>query len=773
MMTWKVTLVVLLLLNVCISLAKMSARCPGFYANRETKPLYVLTLLSLPGGLSDLSGHRIAQEEINNHTDLLPGYHIELIVDAIEDCSSPEAGLVMSNLLKYTVNPPCHPIVAVAGLGCSSHTAVLSPVAGHDGFDLIQLSSANSLIFETQSHRFPHLWRFVGSASAYTDAILAIMDQYNWTRIGIVYNTGLAFHSDAAKHLEQKVKSITTKSVTFCYGMRGSNRLHLNGVISNILETTSKILISLLDEDQAVALLNLTLKYELVYPKYIWIHIENFRNSKSTNSLFNATHGHISLHTQTHPEQNQTVLESGETLAAFEKRLSLDLILLQEEYTTDSWPTASSLRPGSLVNHNWYDQIWALALALNKSLPLMKSQNLSIDNYTIGQDKITTVIEDQLANLSFQGAGGWIQFNQHRSTTSQRTVHSLVEIMWILDNGRQQHVGLYNPLDPSNFHVRINASSLPNDNYVYEIRFIHIPLSAAVILYGLTVSILILTTVQLFFYLHYRRYQPIKATSPHLSMLIFTGCYIFCLAALAEITKDSFKVSQQSYTTLVIILIVLYINAINLTLIPLLVVLLRVVRIFSSKLKSDLGKCWNNVSLLTITISVTVVLNVLVIPVTILEIPISFSNYSLKTNDHIIPVHIRAKARADFNGFGLVIAYLLIFLLIISCLAIRTRKIRYKNFKDTKKINLLIALLIVITCLSTTVHIMLHYVRSEWVGDIILILNTLSFPLLLQLVLFTTKIIPVVLEKLHINVFRQNHWHYSLSTTAFLCTCNR
>ena len=41
-----------------------------------------------------------------------------------------------------------------------------------------------------------------------------------------------------------------------------------------------------------------------------------------------------------------------------------------------------------------------------------------------------------------------------------------------------------------------------------------------------------------------------------------------------------------------------------------------------------------------------------------------------------------------------IFTYLILCLLVISCLAVRTRKIRHKNFKDTKKINILISLVI-------------------------------------------------------------------------------
>ena len=137
-----------------------------------------------------LSGPRIARDEITDQSvDILSDYHIELIVDTIEGCSSNEAGLGLSNLLKHTLNSQCNPVVAVPGLGCSSHTSVLSLIAGHYNYDLIQLSSANVAILDTENHRIPHLLASLGfSKSATHHVAIAIMDQFNWTRIGIVYN---------------------------------------------------------------------------------------------------------------------------------------------------------------------------------------------------------------------------------------------------------------------------------------------------------------------------------------------------------------------------------------------------------------------------------------------------------------------------------------------------------------------------------------------------------------------------------------------------------
>ena len=101
--------------------------------------MYLLTLAPFPdprndtrwdGGLGTVPGARVAQDEINSHPDLLPGHHIELIVENIEACSNTNAFTGLQNLIKYTANSPCHPVTAVIGLFCSSHTSILSLVAG-------------------------------------------------------------------------------------------------------------------------------------------------------------------------------------------------------------------------------------------------------------------------------------------------------------------------------------------------------------------------------------------------------------------------------------------------------------------------------------------------------------------------------------------------------------------------------------------------------------------------------------------------------------------
>ena len=710
-----------------------ASQCPNTSAVGDTEPLYLLVLRSFPGGLTAVSGPRIARDEINNQSDILSDYHIELIEDTIEGCSSNEAGIGLSNLLKHTLNAQCRPVVAVAGLGCSSHTSVLSPIAGHDKYDLIQLSSANAPIFELENHRFPHLWRFLGSASVYSDVVLAIMDQFNWTRIGIVYNTGSLFHSEIAKHLQTRIKS-SMKLIDLCIGISGTREFYLEAALSSIKNRETTIIVSMLNVRQTVAILKVAVEKKIVLPHYLWIHIEKLqRYFRHFGLLNNSTFGHIFLHTQVALDNEQTELVSGETFATFNEKHREDLGLLERTHNI------TGLNPSSFARY-WYDQVWAIALAINNSLPVLESRNLSIDEYTIGQHEITAIIEQEMAKLRFQGAGGWVEFNKYHSVSTP------VEVFQILDNGTQERVGLYDHSNASAFHVNISASDLPKDRLIRQYTYYLIPVPVAIVLYTLTSGVTIFTTIQLIIYLYYRDHKVIKATSPYLSLIMFFGCYLLCFSAIVNITRDSFVTNPVVYTGIFRIIIPLTVNGTSLILITLFIKLLRVYRIFSSRLEKDIGLCWSNGCLVFFVISLMVILNVLVIPMLIFETP-TYNNYTLsrRPDDQEILLHVRPVARGTF-GVGSIIAFMVIFLLLLSFFAIRTRKIRHKNFKDTKKINLLIALLIIISFFAGSLNIILYEIHEEPSANTVLIICLLSVPVLCQVILFSPKVAPVLLE---------------------------
>ena len=427
-------------------------------------PLYVLT--QLPSvGLAGLTGARLARDEVNSRSDLLPGYDLQLILQTNRECchSGSELGTAMTTGFLDAIRSPCRPVLAAIGLDCSAHTAYFSSVAGR--FGVLHFSVANSPIFETEAQRFPHLWRFFGSATIYAEAVLAIMDQLNWTKIGIVHNTN---NYDLAKYLQRQIKRSPNKKVEYNIGL---GEIPLNQISQFIKQRKDVVstLVLLLDPvyKQDVSLLLQLNRVGLTYPQFTYICLDtqpvhsmggdNFKKEE----FYNFIHGHIFLQAHVDRTNDTQLFVSGHDYKAFLECYDREFRKLDTEqnFTED-------LTLGSFL----YDQIWTLALAVNKSIPGLKSKNLHIENFTIGQllaektgrgEKfsrasgmlaITEVIEEQLADVRFQGASGWVEFNQYHGVSIP------VDVFWMV-NGTSSLVGVYNPLNSS--HFKLDITGLP------------------------------------------------------------------------------------------------------------------------------------------------------------------------------------------------------------------------------------------------------------------------------------------------------------------------
>ena len=741
----------LFLLSVLVVVEGNTTRCPHTTATRETKPLYLLTLVPFPDprdgvgwdrGLGTVPGARVARDEINNHTDLLPGYHIELIEENIEACSLTETGTGLINLVKYTVSPPCHPVVAVIGLMCSSHTSILSPVAGHDGFNLIQLAAANSPIFRTKNKSFPHLWRVLGAGTVYADTTLALMDRFGWRRIGIIYDLDSAYFTHVATYFQSQVQVTPDKEVIYTASILRHN-IPTDQIVSNIRSQAVRVLFVALNDLQAAELLCQFQAKGLTYPDYIWIQIgkrlDLIRQEKKCDDkiLVKAKQGHIQLQIQSIPSNESTILVSGEDYSSYVHKYIENLKQVEEEYNT-------SILPDLVYSNLLYDQVWAFALAMNNSLPVLENRNLSLDNYTIGQLEITKVIEEQMAKLNFQGASGNIKFNDKHG------VFATVDIYQV-NGSDEMFIGSYVPQLESeqvsyNLSLSIDNSSLPDDEPPEEYVMIPLPISA--VLYSFAGLIIIFTTVVLILLLYFREWPEVKATSPYISIIMLIGCFFFCFAAIFRTTYGTFIFNGNiiAYRVLVSADNFCMSSGLSMVIITIFFKLLRVHHFFSY-MTLKLRKMWRTCSLfaLILALSLWISMGYLIVEILVPVYPTYYDRNETVSNILIVVKELVYPADQHLPGiicFIAVLLYNVVFLSFIVYFAIRTRKIEQQQFKDTKKVNIFVAFLVVILALEILIAVAFLLGNLYWRANV----TTSCFQLLLALcvpvVFFLPKLVP-------------------------------
>ena len=735
---------ILVLLLMTLSYGRTQQQ-PG---GKDTKPLYLLTLVPFPDnstgagwdeGLTSYTGARIARDEINNRTDLLPGYHIELIVRNIEACSIVDSFDGLNTFLEYALDDQ-QPIAAVTGLLCSSHTAVVSPIIGHQGIDLIQLSAASSSIFETENHRFPHLWRFLGASTGYTDTILALMTRFEWSRFGIVFDIGSRFFTEIATDL-QKQTIRSDKNVVFSVGVN-KNILdkQLDSVIQHLKRDRVTVIISLLNEELTVELLTRTHTERLLFPKYTWISVEvtlkglQAKHTEPIVKIINeSANGHIHLHTLTELQNKSTILVSGDTYERFVKKFKKDFKIVKTEYNLKDEPIVT-------YASYLYDQVWAFALAVNNSLPILQTRNLSINNYTIGHKAVTAIIEDQLANMSFQGAGGHVKFNRHRGVSTP------VEVNWII-NGTEKFVGQFNPLNPNDSQVRIAKTDLPKDTLATELFVI--PLPESMVLYLLAAAVITLITGQLTLLIYCKNHKAVKATDPYLSLPMFTGCYLLCFSSLGITTIGSFDIIPLAYTIIFNSAIFLAVNGLCLILITLFVKLLRIYQIFVLKERFKLTRYWRNGSLLLLVLVLTAIPNIILLLLIAIDTPRYESEIKTVTVDSVTIArkHIFPSLRENLFYLFFLGIYFILFQFMTVFIAIRTRKIEHKNFKDTKKVNFFTAFLSFTVALTTAITIILSLQGNGPGASAVTATSVLIIATASQLILFLPKLLPICTDK--------------------------
>ena len=748
-----ISLVFALLVSLSLPVSRcqrvLAKDCPMTATNGSLQPLYVLVLVSFPdsrpgssgfdGGLSSLPGARIARDEINNHSDILEGYHIELIEGNAEACSRLTAPDGLVNLVEYGLEAKCSPVVAMAGLICSSHTLELSRVISRGQVSLIALAVANSPIFELESDRYPHLWRFLGSASVYGEAALALMAKYDWRRIGVVHLNGETFYNGIAEYFEVRLN----QSDLFSFGVDASQKRSSLEAVNFIKENQITVIVLLMNPELVALILCTAYDEGLVYPHYIFLifsltHEIIIRGAHGPNcmreKLTAALRGHIVTNTQDGHDDSSIILDTtGEEYTHFEAKYSQEVDRVKRDYFK-SHGVQPQLVDRIVLATLLYDQLWSLALAINRSLPELERINMSLTHYTTHQQQVTHIIENHLSNLSFQGASGHVQFD------SKRGVFTPIQLFVSSESGQVRRVGVYNSQNTTDFHIDINSSDLPRDHL--PIQYIVLPLSWTVVAYVLSCGVALFTTVVLVLYLYYRDRKEVKATSPYLSILVFIGCYLLCMAAAVEATIVSFVFSSRFLTLIVSLGVLLLVNGFGLILLTIFINMFRIYFFFFfwtkvKRFKAILRSC----SLFFIVLLLSVLPNLVIIILILVEPP-DFKNSVIRKTNTVVYKIQASVASIHFTYFFA--TYFGLFVILILFFAFRTRKLNYPNFKDTKKVIMFTSIMIVCVGLSFPFYLTLRASGNEHLASLVYCTAVLFIATICLMMLYVPKLPPAI-----------------------------
>ena len=197
-----------------------------------------------------------------------------------------------------------------------------------------------------------------------------------------------------------------------------------------------------------------------------------------------------------------------------------------------------------------------------------------------------------------------------------------------------------------------------------------------------------LITLTLFLFVYYRNEPEIKATSWSLSLLVFLGCYLIVIYLALLIIRGSMQPTFNICPLLV------WLSGIGvshtLVLAVLFVKLARVYRIFYQY--TQLGPLCSNMALAIYALALC---SPSVIILTIMT-SIKTFKWSIKTTRHSDYVEVLYVCQGDLDSYYTALSlYMVLLTLAVVTVAIKTRKLRLKNFKDTKTVNVFSCALII------------------------------------------------------------------------------
>ena len=499
--------------------------------------LYLLALAPFPSesggpapqydaGPALIPAVKLAVEHINEQSDILKNYTLDYVVDR-SGCQLTETTLV--SFTRHIIHSEKQ-FMGIIGPACSESTLTVGALATQNRANVVQIApSAVSPLLDDPS--FNNTFQVLGSAAECIDVWMGLMRARGWTRVGILYeDTRIFFPSifDAFR------KRIPEEQLVFSAGFNSQRRIPLQEIKASQL----RIVFVLASDSLSRQLLCLAFRMGFVYPTYQWI----FYNRELPNLLQSTTFTYDNQEWNCSEYDMENATE-GIVLNLYRLARRDDMITVanrtyaqyRQQYLNETGSDISGLETELEYSNVYYDSVWALALSLNSSIPFLK-ERLS----TSQKEPTASVIRQKLLEVDFEGMSGAIKFDN----TTRASDRTIIDAFLITrnDSSGKHLIGFY---DPTVAEMEIlNDSGLIND--AFNSRLNHIGLGVGIFLLLVSVAMILFIFILHLVNVIYKDESSLKANSPHLNHLIFSGCYILCILAIVVVLAEIFVPSMQN-----------------------------------------------------------------------------------------------------------------------------------------------------------------------------------------------------------------------------------
>ena len=680
------------------------------------------------------AGH-LAARQINSHPQLLNGSKLEIIDVPSEPCGSTSYATyvdIMSRL--STSQQKC--VFGVIGLYCSSVARTVATPLNNPQFGYIQLSSATSPLLQN-AEIFPYLFRVVATNEIYGDAAIEIMLHLNWTKISVVYNfTDIIFRrtGQTFSDLVDSHSNLTTLAVI---SLPAKTEREIDLIFDEFSKKASRISFWSVSTEDSGMIMCEAYKRKLLWPWYAYIFADRsledvlaYNGSCSPDEMKRAAEGVIFLQKRM-SVSSKTVLVSGQTFQEY-----------KEEYRSALRRAADdagiSLEENEYAN-TLYDQVWSFALAMNISL---NNINTAINNSF--RDIVPKTVENRRAlwkalyHVSFQGATGTIRFDNRQEVPTDIAIFQARSGIMVV-------VGEFETYDNTlTFYDNLSSHSVPSDSFDNVVYSIPIGVTAAIIIIQVVLLVFVLASVLALTY--WRERAEVKSTSLHISYMMLVGDFLLSISLMLYTIIYVLDIPRQVYSIICNVDIWIFFLGVNLIVVCLLFRLLRIVYIFRSY--RSIGKYCSDMYLtLYILLSCSIMVFILIVWEVVDPLhQVSETELQPTASPPQILEYRYCSSEKVGVWLGISHTWLSLLLVIVICLAILTRKIKRKNFKDTKKVYMFVFSIFITCTIFLPLYRILEQMNYILISFLLRNASHIIIILFSQVLLFLPKYVPILFD---------------------------
>ncbi len=606
-----------------------------------------------------------AVDMINNSSDILEDYQVELIAaNGACDITTITYVSFVSELIHSGKQ-----IVGVVGPGCSDSAVAVSTLCTRSEISLVTVHLGFSpLLADRES--FPYAFTNADTTLVSVDAAVALMQYNDWKTVAFLYEVDTLVFAGLVGPFQEKVEKLSGYSIVF-----SSPVFSPDVPLKELEDSFARIIFIMMSGDSLCDLLCLARHQDLLFPTYQWVSIGNFPE------CFSAVN--VTL------QGTRYTCDRDEQLAAMKGLITVFTDLPQ--YSDDE----------NFFNDIFFDGVWSLGLALNKSVEILEQGNLSLTDYQYGQDQITQVIKEQFYDLDFYGRTGRVNYS--RDTGSR--FYSAYLSQYNNDLGNSSDLGT---METGEWNVSSNLVVIPDS---FPSDYIHVSVIAAAFSFLATGVVTILVLSAHVLTVVYQDYKSVKASSPRLNHFVYIGCYLILVAMVLYAVMETYEISYKAQTAFCNMTIWLLVLGFTLILGPVLVKTWRLYHIFvvgttratkSGKVVSD----WFLAIVVLLLLSVDTVICLLWTAIDPL-VQKTTRDIIIKNGDHMMEVRDTCDSKNHLENImiPIVAVYKVLLMACSVCLAFLTRRIDMEDFK-TKNITLLIYTLTIVCGLGFPIFLL-------------------------------------------------------------------